>query len=203
MSTDLRPGLWKRAEEFADVLGVSRDRVYGWRKSGAPHLLDGHQWLAWLTQPTQQRRQKMRLACARLRAHMESIAAETGDTLIFAPEETPAAQGSGGEGLEGEDWKTRGERARALRAEMELAAAEGRAIPRDDAAAQMRAMAAVVIEIQTRGLWHDLLPALDGASPDLRRGLRRAHDAAVLRQRHRIAEAVRAATANLGRGAIG
>lgn len=175
--------------QLASWCGVNPRRISAWRSIGAPRHLQLAPWLTWL------RSARKRGAAARLD---EAIAALS-DPLAPGetdPADTPADQPPAGEPVQ-IDWKNREMRARALRAEAELAEREGRLVPRDQIVAMVRSQAARVSELIGAGIWSDLLPHLAHLEPATRRALRDAHDRSVLRLRQQILASGPAALARL------
>lgn len=181
---------------LASLTGVHRNRIAEWRKLGAPAGLDLGAWAEW-----HQAQRHTRFA-----DHLRQALNPTTTDLPPAAESTPAAaEGAAGQPADQVDaggltYAERKERAQALRAEMELAAMRRQYIGAADAQAAVRRLAALVLEALAPGLWGELLPALPGASPDLRARLRAAHDAGLLRLRDRIAHAARSASHQLTHG---
>lgn len=178
------------AAHLAAICGFHRNRVAEYRaKAGAPADLDAGAWLAWLRLQPQYRRALLRRAAVRLQAHIEAH----GDGLSLDEPSTPAAaqETTQADPATQIDWKLRRERALALRAEMELAAAEGRLVPRDRVAQVLRLAAATLIESLATA-HADLAPSLQGASPDTRKAHRAAWDALTLRLRDHLATRLRA-----------
>lgn len=169
---------------LAGLTGVHRNRIAEWRKLGAPAGLDLGAWAEWhLAQ------RHTRFADMLSQALAPSSTADLLPAAEGAPPEAEAAAG----GQEGASmsYAERKERAQALRAEMELAIARREFVPTADAQAAVRRLAGLVLEAIAPGLWGEMLPALPGASPDLRARLRAAHDGAVLRLRDHIAREAR------------
>lgn len=181
---------------LASLTGVHRNRIAEWRKAGAPADLDLGAWAEWHQTQRHTRFADHLRQALNPSAEPAAPAAESTPAAAAGQQPAPADQVDAG----GLTYAERKERAQALRAEMELATMRREYVGAADAKASVRRLASLVLEALAPGLWGDLLPALDGASPDLRKRIRTAHDAGFLRLRDRIAHAARSASHQLSHG---
>jgi hypothetical protein len=170
------------ATALAAMLHVHRNRISDWRRKGGPDSLTFAAWRQWFQTTGRER----------LVAEIDRISVEIPD-VEDEPEEIPTPVATDEEAF----WRTRRAKAQAERAEMDLAVAKGEVYRRVDVERAIRDLTASTAEILTQGIWSRLAPTLVCASPDLRRGIRTAHDHGMLDLRMAIIAACRDALAGV------
>jgi hypothetical protein len=164
------------AAALARTVGVHRDQVRQWRLNGGPSSLNLGEWRRWLLDTGRPR-------------YAEAIPA----TLAAAAEDAPpgAAQQTIQLEVKAEDegvWKARAARAKALEAERELAASEGRLIERKLVTVAIARLGAAVVDCLLRSeSWDRLAPTLDGLTPTQRQAMRTAFERWSIEFRSRLA----------------
>jgi phage terminase Nu1 subunit (DNA packaging protein) len=156
------------------LLHVGKGTLTDWRGRGAPaglNLAEWHRWLSTSGRPMIAERIAPYLQLAKQAA--EETEDETDDTAT----------------IDESVWKARRARAQAKREELALAEAEGKVVSRARAVALVRRLGQAVVEQIAPGIWREIFPALHAASPDTRLAAKRAHDAAILDLRQRLAQA--------------
>lgn len=174
---------------LASILGVHRNRIPEWRSAhGAPAGLELVAWQAWATQSM---RPRLADRCAQALAAGHDLAQPADE-----PEDAPSAPPRTAEPDAG-DWAARAARAKALRAELELAQLQGQVYDRAVVLRVVRTLGGLVLDALAAGVWPALLPEIAPLPADARLRLRTAHDTALLALRDRIAAAARTALADL------
>ena len=158
---------------LAAMLQVHRNRISAWRRKGGPKGLAIAEWRAWFTATG-----RIRLAAELSRSCVE-IPADVEDKGALPSADVPTSDAE-------QLWRVRYARAKAETAEMALAAARGEVYRAGDVRRVLRDLTAATAEVLTQGIWTDLAPSVVCASPDLRRGLRLAHDRGMLVLRQKI-----------------
>lgn len=172
-------------QALADVLGCHRNRVSKWRRGSppAPRSLDLGDWITWL------RAARKPSMAARLSALLVDLPDDDDGVFPDIDNHDAIAQ----EVEEERMAKARRARADADRAELALARERRQVVPRQLCRQVVRRYAMLTVEVITPGIWTDLLDATRSLTPEQRQSLRRAHDAAILRQRQELVAASRQA----------
>jgi phage terminase Nu1 subunit (DNA packaging protein) len=163
---------------LAAACKVSTDTARKWRVQGCPESLELADIEPWL------RLHRIRAYHA-LRAY---VAAQATPTDAVGPEVVQAEAPEGSEDL---DWSKRAARAKALKAELELAQAQRVVVPVEEARRWLGQVMAEIKEHLGRGIYQDLAPALDAAPDHVRRYVRNEHEKAMAKLQQRIWFAVR------------
>lgn len=154
---------------LARLCGCHRDQIRLWRSEGAPTTLVLSEWHAWL-----ESKRRWQFAEALKPCLLEPA---DGADAGSEPPPAPASDESKAEA------DLRYARLRADKMQRELDELDGRLIARTQLERAIGRLSALVVDRLQRGIWESLLPALDAASPDTRRGVREAHDRAILAMR--------------------
>lgn len=169
-------------QALADILGCHRNRISKWRRGSppAPDGLDLGDWITWL-----------RLARKpSMAARLSALLVDLSDDGVMDNDITDVIS----EELEEERVaKARRARADADRAELALARERRQVVPRQLIHQTVRRYAMLTVEVIAPGIWTDLLDSMRSLTPEQRQSLRRAHDAAIIRQRTELVAAGRQA----------
>jgi hypothetical protein len=164
---------------LARLIGCNRDQIRLWRReptAPAPEDLDLRAWHAWLEQ-----------------TRRWNFAASLGKALDLDPEAIQAAAEQAPPAPSSVETKEQADlrfaRLRADRMQRELDELDGRLVERVVLERVVSRLSALVVDRLTRGIWSELLPALDAATPDTRRACREAHDRAILAMRSDLGSA--------------
>lgn len=170
---------FKSAAALARCVGVNRDQPRLWRlHDQAPADLTLAAWRAWFLRTG---RGPQADAIPASLAGAADVAPPAAGSQESIPLDDIAADSEG-------EWKARAARAKALLAERELAAADGRLVERRLVAVAFARFGALVSEaIAQSRPWDALAPELDGMTPAQRQTLRAAFDRWALEFRGRLA----------------
>ena len=154
---------------LARLIGCHRDQIRLWRSEGAPATLDLRAWHAWLAE-----KRRWHFAEA-LKPCLPDV--QDAEDAGCVPPPAPASDESKAEA------DLRYARLRADRMQREIDELDGRLIARSQLERAICRLSALTVDRLQRGIWSDLLPSLDAATPDTRRAVREAHDRAILAMR--------------------
>ena len=166
------------AAAMARVVGLHRDQPRQWRlNEGAPQSLNLAEWRRWFMETGRPRYAEA------IPAHL-ATAAEEAPPGAGVQETLPLEVKAEDEGI----WKARAARAKALEAERELMASEGRLVDRKLVTAAIARLGAAVVDCLLRSeSWDRLAPTLDGLTPSQRQAMRSAFERWSIEFRSRLA----------------